>query len=632
MLYAHNDRRLTTHGSLSRHIILILYIFIISCCFCSQSFANPDYKERIDIQIQKDGVSDYGPIVRRAIADAIAAGDSEVVFGPGRFVVTTEATDGYCFKIDNAKSLLIRGQGPETEIIIVNPRLGGFLFYNCDRVVLSDLVIDYDVPPFTQGTIVAVDADGGTFDFKVQQGYWLLDEEFFKQAPVKFGVIIDPQKRTLKAGVSDHIFLDKWSHVSERVWRLKAGAGYKQILNSLEPGDRYVQLARTTNLFAIQFKKCKDGIAKNVVVHASPSAAMVLFACDKSLVKNLKVCFRPGTDRLITTNADGVHCQQNRKGPSIEGCFFEGLADDGINIYSPPDSVIDVLSDVDFVVSDKTAIRSGDLLQITDPQIGEIIGELIATEVKTHSLGYAIKLQHPVTEIKQIINKGQTVRIYNLSQSGCGFVIKDNYIRDNRRHGILVRAGGGLIQRNIIENVGGHPIVLSNEPDWPEGPIPFDIIIQDNVLRGGGYTGGYGNINYGASIQIRGLKLGNTLAEGCGIHDIKIIDNYVENAPGTAVYVGSAHDVSIERLSVLGKSGPFPTYKKAVISLENVYGIKIGDINIKEARCGVLAGLEIKPTVRNGESEVEVRNFDASLPEGCPVILDNRPGTMKDTK
>jgi hypothetical protein len=42
----------------------------------------------------------------------------------------------------------------------------------------------------------------------------------------------------------------------------------------------------------------------------------------------------------------------------------------------------------------------------------------------------------------------------------------------NRRYGCLLRAGGGVVEDNIFEDTTGAGGVLTNEPDWPESPVP----------------------------------------------------------------------------------------------------------------------------------------------------------------
>ncbi|MEI7947659.1 MAG: right-handed parallel beta-helix repeat-containing protein, partial [bacterium] len=53
-----------------------------------------------------------------------------------------------------------------------------------------------------------------------------------------------------------------------------------------------------------------------------------------------------------------------------------------------------------------------------------------------------------------------------------------------RRHAILVRAPGGLIEGNTIDGVGGSGVYMSNEfGSFYEGPVPQDCTIRSNLVR-----------------------------------------------------------------------------------------------------------------------------------------------------
>ncbi len=62
--------------------------------------------------------------------------------------------------------MTVRGAGKETKIVITDPAAGGFFLVLCKKVLLSDLVMDYDPVPFCQGTIRAVDVETGSFDLE----------------------------------------------------------------------------------------------------------------------------------------------------------------------------------------------------------------------------------------------------------------------------------------------------------------------------------------------------------------------------------------------------------------------------------------------------------------------------------
>jgi hypothetical protein len=114
------------------------------------------------------------------------------------------------------------------------------------------------------------------------------------------------------------------------------------------------------------------------------------------LVRGLEVRFASGTSRLLTANADGVHCQQNRSGPVIEDCYFEGMADDAINIYTPPNVLREIRSPTQWLVSPGALILPGDRLQVLDPINGRLRGEVKVVGSRVEPLGFLIDVDRAV--------------------------------------------------------------------------------------------------------------------------------------------------------------------------------------------------------------------------------------------
>jgi hypothetical protein len=132
-------------------------------------------------------------------------------------------------------------------------------------------------------------------------------------------------------------------------------------------------------------------------VHASPGLAVGLVGNRGEIrVRGLEVRFAPGSARLLTTNADGVHAQQNRSGPIIEDSYFEGMADDAINIYTPLKVLLEVRSQNRWLVSHGAHILPGDRLQVLDPRTGWFRGVVRAVEVTREQRACLITVDPPL--------------------------------------------------------------------------------------------------------------------------------------------------------------------------------------------------------------------------------------------
>jgi hypothetical protein len=580
-----------------------------------------------------DGSSEAGPGIRAAIAAAIAAGPgAEVVRGPGRYRVKPAAGSTTCFPIEAAKGLVIRGAAGKTELILTNPQSGAFAVNASSGVYLKNLIIDHDPLPFTQGRIVGVDLEGGSFDLEIEPGFPLLSERGFAEASErhgKWGMVFERRRRRLKAGAPSHLFLASWSHLRDRVWRIWPREAERGGLRYLEVGDRFVQLARGYYA-ATAFYSSRDCGIENVTIHSSAGVAAVLVGNEGGItIRRLAVRFPVNSRRLLTTDADGVHCQQDRRGPLIEGCYFEGMADDGVNIYTPPNVVLEVRSPTQVATTPQGRIRPGDLLQIMDPRAGEVRAEVRASEVGWEQGRYLLALERAVPGIKAGGDFREADTIYNLSACGEGYVIRNNTLRNHRRHGLFLKGRNGLVEGNTFENLSGLGVVIANDSEWPEGPFPRDVTVRKNRFVGCGYSLGMADSPRGASLRVCGEKLRSEVANGRPVSGIVIEDNEFRDPLGAAIFVGAAREVRISGNRIEAAPGTKARRRAAAILVENCGGVVIENNEIRDARPERTAGIEISPSVDPGKTGVVIRGLKAKLAEGCAPVVDRREPEKK---
>lgn len=568
--------------------------------------------------------ADAGPGIRQAISEAVKSGGrAEVLLEEGRYLIKPMAGSTRCISIGGVTGLTIKGKPGKTELVIADPAGEGIIISDCRNLTLKDLMIDYDPLPFTQGRIVSVDPDNAAFDLNIDSGYPLLSEPYFNLSS-KFGIVIDAHKRQLKAGVSDHMFASGWTHITNRIWRITLEESQRSKINGVAVGDRYVQMART-GWATIAFTGSSNCRLENVSIYASASLSCALIRNEgKITLNNFAVRYKPGTDRLLSSDADGVHCQQNRVGPTIENCYFEGMADDSVNIYTPPCVVKSVISPTELIVSQGSDMRPGDLLQVFDPRSANVRSEVKALAVKTEGDTYNLTLEKSVDGIQAGKDFREADTIYNLSACGAGYVICNNTMRNHRRHGILLRAGNGIVEGNTIDDVAGLGIVLTNEPGWPEGPIPWDVVIRNNTINGCGYGAGYGDSSRGASILVQGIGLNGQLGEKRPIHDITISGNRFTNTPGGAIFVGGARGVRISgntaNASVTGRN-----YREcASITLDNCEDVVLDKNTVNDLRTQTTSAVLIMPSNAPGKAGVSVRSLKSHLNSGSITVIDER--------
>lgn len=579
--------------------------------------------------VAAEGPGDAGDAIREALRAAVASGaPAEVVIEAGVYRVRAENPRGAAFTIRQATNLVVRGEGQGTRILVTDPAASGFVFNQCRSVALRDLVLDYNPVPFCQGRIRAVDVGAGSFDLEVEAGYPTPDAANFIGAlePYgKWGMILDPAVRRIRSGTPDHYMTPRWEHREGRVWRFfTAEEHYRRNLQSMRVGDAYVHLARGHGS-AVLAQFCDGILIEGVTIHASPGLAVGLVGNRGEIrVRKLDVRFAPGTTRLLTANADGVHAQQNRSGPIVEDSYFEGMADDAINLYAPPGVVREIRSPTEWWVSSGAVILAGDRLQVLDPRAGRLRGEVKVVDSTPARGGFALRLDRALEGVVAGPDHREADTVYNLDACGAGFCIRRNRMNGNRRYGCLLRAGGGVVEDNLFEDTTGAGVVLTNEPDWPEGPVPWDIVIRRNLFRRGGTCLGYADSPHGAALVVRATRLGHGLAETEAIRGVVVEDNGFRDYPGTAVFVGGARGVTVRGNRVVVDPGTERLRKGPGMLIERSSGVVLLDNSVVDGRPATTAAVEIGPAVAPGEGGVRVSGLEATLAPGVPAIADGR--------
>ncbi|MHB9037949.1 MAG: right-handed parallel beta-helix repeat-containing protein [Armatimonadota bacterium] len=498
-----------------------------------------------------DGVSDAGPGIRAAISAAASSGQyAEVLLESGQYRIKTLQDGRFHITLNGARHFTLRCVPAGTQLIFTNPGNPAFGIFGCTDTFLKDFIIDYDPVPFTQGTVVAIDKADGTFDMDVDTGYPVLSNPWFTAGGM--GEIIDRSKRRLKSAVPDYAFVDSWVLQHDRVWRMKFNSSTADRLNYMAVGDAYVHLARLPG-GTIEMNSCTDGGVDNVTMYASPGLSLLLAGSETATtLDRFQIRFKPGSTRLIASNGDGAHCQQNRQGPKMDSCYFEGLCDDGVNIYCRPNIVQEVRSTTQIVVNQYTNMRAGDLIQICDLVNGAVRAEVNVTSVQMEGSNYVITLSAPVSGVQTM---SPADHVYNLSACGAGFIVKNSTFSNHRRHGLNIRGINGLVEGNTFDHTGGFGVCASNEPGWPEGPIPRELTFRGNTFLGGADSLGYSTDGLSAALRVFALK-NSGLTNDRVSQRITIENNKFTDPPKACVFLGSVQDAWV-RNNTANSANPF---------------------------------------------------------------------------
>lgn len=569
---------------------------------------------------------DIGPKLRSIIESVRASGvPTEIRIPAGRYLLNPDTIEPRkSLWLHDIKNLTIRGEAGRTELIFSDPRNIGFMYERCDGCTIQDLILECDPMPFSQGDITEVDQAGGSFTLKLHKGYPGFDTEWYQQgteALTRWGIVFDPKTRNPKHSVGDFVQIDQYLRVSEDTWRMVLRADQATTLQNVVPGDLFVMLARLGGN-AIFCHSCQGMKIRHITIYTCGNLNVALCNMkDATIVDNVHIKIRPGTDRLLTSCSDGIHCQSNRVGPVITNCSFEGLADDAVTVYALPYVINEVISSRAVACKlDGTYLQEGDLVQVFNGSEGQLRGVARIVSLSQRAQRLTITFDRPVVGMKAGPDQTSGDIIYNLSGCGAGFVVRNCVMKGHRRYAFLMAATDGLIENCQILDTSGTGMMIQNDNNsYPEGPIPSRITIRNNRFVGTGKNAFYRNQPHCGALTVGAYTGAETAAAKPVSQNIVIEGNSFTDYPGSAISVLAGQHVTIKNNKITTPTTVTPIRKAALIRLDNCQDVKIQNNQMDDMRGSVTAAIELINTARS-EVKLDPTN-KIKLADGKPTIV-----------
>ena len=490
-------------------------------------------------------------LLQQGILAAYAAGQTSVVIPAGVYQVPVQA-NGRHLDLENLSNFEIDATG--ATFVFQDVTAIGMLFYNCDRVFFHGATLYYGTPPFSQGVIQAIAADGSSFDVQIELGYPtnLDDPKYF--TPQIIGHLFDSKTRWWKRNVYGDIYGSQTQRLGPSTFRIFTGSLGGAAVGDLVgfrsgTGDHIIRVigsSRTTLANLTILNSANFGVAESLGGSLGPNHYTAI---------TIKRGLRPSgaaTDPLFSTSADGFHSSESRQGPDVENCSFESMPDDGIAVHGHFSWVMEASGNT--LVVSNTSVESGTNFVVGDPlRLYDINDQFVADAVVTavtplpnyqntrksarqtvldFTVGpyYLITLDHAVTA-------GFDYLASNPNTSGSGFVLRNNTISNHRGRGMILKADNGLVEGNVINGSTISGIHVGPEFYWSESGYSRNLTIRNNTINNVAYWGG----QTGALV----IAPDEGLTPAGAFQGIVIDSNLFENFDTTAVFLSSASGVRV---------------------------------------------------------------------------------------
>lgn len=543
------------------------------------------------------------------IDQAIANRSTQVFVAPGIYTVTPKTTyprSTRHLSIENATNLTVVMDGVR---IVCQENKTALTLFQCSKVKVKGLTVDYDPLPFTQGTVTLNGPGDFWFEVDLHNGYPNLD---VSSANVYvYDAATTLWKRGMWTVINCPQILTNLGPTGRklRVTLTNAMQGY-----DIRQGDMVSFNRKYSSPHVVQVLTSERCTLENVTLFTGPSFAIL----EKKGSSNayLHCHIKPGPTpsgssvrRLRANTADGIHSIGSFVGPKIDDCLITGHGDDGVAIHGQYAVVIAMTNGKTVVAPcwDDLPMGPSDKVRLTRALDGALVTNAVIQTCQKITNTALIASYH---RMKSNIDLGDPDRLAALSsfyeislsisyafkpgdlidnpkRSGSGFVVANNVISNHRARGILIKASDGVITNNVIDGSSISGIVLSPEPwPWIESGASSNVLIRGNWIKNCGwehdntYSGQAGTI----TIACRGSVSNEVYAPQGVQQDIEIIANRIENCPGVNLLVTSTRGILIAS-NQFNHPGPTPRATglqfgvptNAVVWIHKSMGIRLTD-------------------------------------------------------
>ncbi|MFC1692596.1 hypothetical protein ACFL1R_03725 [Candidatus Latescibacterota bacterium] len=494
-------------------------------------------------------VTDYGAVPSddkddtaeiQATVVALQNGD-KLIFDKGQYDIykTISIKDLDNIEVDGrGTTLMMKGYDRKTN----RGAFTLFVLSNCDNLYMHELFIDQEPSRHMEGKIVNVTDE-------------YLDLEIFREfLPITgeeaFGTVMDYYSDGTPCGKNFYQpKITKRELIKPNTLRL-----WTSQANLTKPG-RYIVIRHTAygpGTFSVS--AVKGFTLRDVNVYAG---GMVLSAHDRTsdiLLERFNITFKPGTQRLMSANADGLHLNMCTGKITIKDSLLEGMGDDCINIHSMYGRVLSVDSANNKVVIEgaKRQTNAPGVMNRTVIQNYFLPGEegIFYEEDQMAPKGKAVVKSFEnqdataVIEFESLpggIEKGDLVD--NITCYPSQVHLSDCKLGRNRARGFLLQVPNVIVENcEFYHSTSGGIWVITDTHFWYEsGPVNNVLICNNRFI---------------------GCNKGETFREGAvlvfcenygwqgygpaGVHkNITIRNNYFQDTEASALFISSAEKVKV---------------------------------------------------------------------------------------
>ena len=501
---------------------------------------------------------DSRPLLEAAITYAQKNNVTTLTADPGAYYFLTLHSNLTHVLLNAVSNLTLDFQN--SDLYFKMPGHGAILCESCTAVTLQNFTVDYMTLPFTQVTVTSVNSTSRTIGFAVMDGY--VQPSTFNSGLAAnggdsfVGFIFRngvPISQTGRMPVNTPVKGSTIAFTSEDAWATSSA------ISNIQPGDVFVYTDRG-GPHTVHFDSPVNCTIRNVAIYAGGGMGLSFPEGVNTTVDRVEVIPRPGTTRLVSTNADGIHGTSAGVNNTITNSIVRRTCDDAL---AYDDTWVATLSAqptgasvmVQRYIS--AAIPIGASLSFIDPQTEAVIGtanvvsESPSLANQTLAAGETISLT--LDSPPPGMAKGMGVVTNDLTQHGTGSVMQYNLVQQGVfSRGIWLAGVNGIsVHDNFIQQTSKTGIFVQQQIDYgPSSNLTITNNVVDNAINYGGPS--IGPIVTAASIHTVAEDTNADQVSTSPHSNITVTGNRVTNSPRSAIRFENVNGGSISNNIIQG--------------------------------------------------------------------------------
>ncbi|MDP0495724.1 MAG: right-handed parallel beta-helix repeat-containing protein [Verrucomicrobiota bacterium JB024] len=530
-------------------------------------------------EVDKAGQREAGQQLLKDIQAHLAAGDTTIMVPTGDYrYVSSEGSKEKQFTLDLSQYEGVTVDFQGSTLWFETPDTG-FLFRAGGNTV-RNFYVDWDPLPYVQGVVTGISEETQEFSVRIDPGYEAARETLSDGISRGRAFFFEPESRNFlgdQLGCTITLDWNRRDDAGDYLVRYFGFHGIPITEGGFSVGDRVALLVRLGP--GMHVTGAQPGcIVENATFYSSPGLVYVISGGTGPTMRGCSIRLRPGTNRLLSGNADGFNFSNTSSGPVMDSCVVEGtIGDDFINVHGHLARVIWQESPTELIVTkmnwrghftDPVEVEFFDRTSMQSYGKRRVTGKLLYN-------GWTVDKQKCLADLKNRwhsgdaagLVEGNRISVHRLTLdapiearedmilaceafSGSGAIIRNCHFSGASAFGIRMQAPYCTIENNVIESTGGIGISLFGQPGfWGEGPYVHHAKVVGNVIKNT------------ARADMRGQqRAGIVLMENSPSSDILIENNTFIN-PGVSGIYAREVDGLIIRNNTFSGYGNLPAWK-----------------------------------------------------------------------